>query len=35
LGLCKCRSSIALSNPHFERDKDKLFLPSILSILSS
>ena len=36
LGLCKCRkSSIGLINFSFERDKDKLFLPSSTSFLSS
>ena len=36
LGLCNCRSSLAaLSNLHFERDRDKLLLNSISSLLSS
>jgi len=35
-GFCKCRKSrVASSNFSFERDKDKLFLPSISSFLSS
>lgn len=36
LGLCKCRkSSVALSNFNFGRDKDRLFLPSISRFLIS